>query len=249
MLTVLIIGLYHPLTHGKPSQELHVVYLITSSYMYIVCLPLGQITISSLPHPLLVRIGASFSLSCNYNSYTFHSWVHPALGEVTSSQGRIQLTNLGKVHLATLEVNSATTEDQGVYVCQAITGSNNNILNQTISALIFERVQITTESMLTYEARLCETVVLNCTALYHDSIIWSMKAYDQTLTVPNSIDGRITVLSGTGQLVISEAKLSDNGTYGCAASNRVSSKEIIAYLNIIGNVAIKLKMSIHDDQC
>ena len=205
----------------------------------------GQITISSYPRPLHVQIGASFSLSCYYNPYIFYSWIHPTLGEVTASYGRLQLTNLGEVHLATLDVNSATTEDQGVYACQAIT-QNHIILNQTIRALIFEGVQITTESMLTYEARLCETVVLNCTALYYESITWSMNAHDQTLTVPNSIDGRITVLSGTGQLVISEAKLSDNGTYGCAASNRVSSQEIIAYLNIIGNVAIKLKMSMHD---
>ena len=141
------------------------------------CLPIGQITISSLPQPLYVKTGASFSLSCNYNSYTFHSWVHPTLGEITSSQGRLQFAKLRVVHISTLEVNSATTEDQGVFVCRA-TNDSNNILNQTIRALIFEPVQITTESMLTYEARLCETVVLNCTALHHDSIIWGMLTHD-----------------------------------------------------------------------
>ena len=163
----------------------------------------------------------------------------------TSSQGCLQFTNIREIYIATLEVNSATLEDQGVYVCRAIT-QNNIIVNQTISALILDPVQVMTESMLTYEARLCEIVVLNCTALYHESIIWSMKAYDQTLTILNSIDGRITILSGTGQLVISEAKLSDNGTYGCAASNRVSSQEIVAYLHIGKRIIIIDCKYVHD---
>ena len=194
----------------------------------------GQITISSYPRPLRVQIGASFSLSCNYNSYTFHSWVHPTLGEVTSSRGQLELTNIRQVHIATLEVQSVTFEDQGVYTCRATNESNNIILNQTISATAFEGVQVITESMLTYEARLCETVMLNCTALHHVSIIWRLKqTYDQTpREISSSNDGRISVLSESGQLVIHDAKQNDNGTYFCAASNTVSHEEIIAYLDI-----------------
>ena len=168
-----------------------------------------------------------------YNSYTFHSWVHPTLGEVTSSRGHIQLTNIREVHIATLNVHSATFEDQGVYICRATNDSNNIILNQTISAMLFEGVEIVTESMLTYEARMCEIVVLNCTALHHDSIIWRRLIHDQTLReIRNSNDGRISVSSESGQLVIRDAKQSDNGTYLCVASNRVSNEEIIAYLSI-----------------
>ena len=167
-----------------------------------------------------------------YNSYTFHSWIHPALGEVTSSHGHLQFTNIREVHIATLNVHSATIEDQGVYVCRAAT-ENNIILNQTISAMLFEGVEIVTESMLTYEARLCATVVLNCTALHYDSIMWRRLTHDQALReVNNSNDGRISTLSESGQLVIRDAEQSDNGTYFCAASNRVSIEEIIAYLNI-----------------
>ena len=166
-----------------------------------------------------------------YNSYTFHSWVHPTLGEVTSSRGHLQLTNIREVHIATLNVHSATIEDQGLYVCRATTDSN-IILNQTISAMLFEGVEIATESMLTYEARLCETVVLNCTALHHDSIIWSRIHGQIPREIRNSNDRRISVLSESGQLVIRDAKQSDNGTYFCAASNRVSNEEIIAYLNV-----------------
>ena len=138
------------------------------------------------------------------------------------------------VHVATLTVHSVTFEDQGVYICRAATDSN-IILNQTISAMLFERVQIITESMLTYEARLCKTVVLNCTALHHDSIMWYMLTHSHTPRfVTNTSDGRISVSSDIGQLVIRDAKQSDNGTYVCAASNRVSNEESIAYLNIIG---------------
>ena len=199
----------------------------------------GRITITSYPRPLLVQIGGSFTLSCDYNSYTFLSWIHPTQGEVTSSHGRVRFNNIREIHTATLNVYNATTEDQGVYVCQAVIQSN-ILLNQTISAILFPRVQITTESMLSYKARSCEIVVLNCTTLYHNSITWSRLTHSQTPTiVTNSSDGRITVLSGTGQLMIREAKLSDNGTYVCAASNRVGNKEIIAYLNIIiGNVIL-----------
>jgi hypothetical protein len=132
-------------------------------------------------------------------------------------------------------VHSVTLEDQGVYVCRA-NESNTIILNQTINARLFEEVQIVTESMLTYEARLCETVVLNCTALHHDSITWRRLTHDQTpREITNSSDGRISVLSETGQLVIHDAKRSDNGTYFCAASNRVSNEDITAYLNIGNN--------------
>ena len=138
------------------------------------------------------------------------------------------------VQLATLNVQSVTFEDQGVYTCRAATDSN-IILNQTISAMVFEGVQIITESMLTYEARLCETVVLNCTALHHDSIMWHMLTLGHTpRLVTNTSDGRISVSSENGQLVIRDAKQSDNGTYFCAASNTVSNEEITAYLNIIG---------------
>lgn len=118
-------------------------------------------------------------------------------------------------------------------MCRAVT-EGNVILNQTITALLFEGVQIVTESLLSYKARLCEPAVLNCTALYHDSIIWRKQtSHDPTPSeIRNSSDGRITILSEIGQLVIHEAKQSDNGTYICTVSNRVSNKEIIAYLNI-----------------
>ena len=193
----------------------------------------GQITVTSYPRPLYVELGTTFSLTCEYNSYTFHSWVHPTEGEITSSQGRLQVNNLPDVHIATLQVNSATIEDEGVYVCQAV-AENNVVLNQTITALLFERVQVTTESLLSYQARLCEPVVMNCTALHHDSITWrrQISHYPTPREIRNSSDGCITVSSETGQLVIQEAKLSDNGTYLCAVSNRVSSEEIRAYLNI-----------------
>ena len=97
-----------------------------------------------------------------------------------------------------------------------------------------------TESLLSYKARLCEPAVLNCTALYHDSITWRKQTSRGPIPgeIGNSSDGRITVLSETGQLVIHETKQSDNGTYFCAASNRHSNKEIIAYLSI-GNFIIK----------
>ena len=109
--------------------------------------------------------------------------------------------------------------------------------------MVFEGVEIITESMLSYEAGLCETVVLNCTAFNHESITWSRLTAHESDQIPkeiNSIDGRIIAVSETGlQLVIHEAKLSDNGTYFCVASNTVSNEEIIAYLNITtGNVIL-----------
>ena len=93
--------------------------------------------------------------------------------------------------------------------------------------------------MLSYQAKLCEPVALNCNALYYDSVIWRKGTSDDQQIpreVTNSSDGRITVLSN--QLVIHETKLSDNGTYFCIASNRASGndiEDIVAYLNI-GNI-------------
>ena len=129
-------------------------------------------------------------------------------------------------------MRSVTFEDQGLYVCRAASESN-IILNQTISAMVFEGVQIITESMLTYEARLCERVVLNCTALHHNSITWRRLTHGHIpRLVTNSSDGRISVSSENGQLVIHNAKQSDNGTYFCTVSNTVSHEEITAYLNV-----------------
>ena len=208
-------------------------YIATSNYLYTTSL--GQIIISSYPHPLFVQLGTTFTLTCNYNSYTFHSWVHPTEGEISSSRGRFQLNIVRDWYIARLLVNSATIEDQGVYMCQAVT-VNNTLRNQSISALLFERARIITESMLSYRAKLCESVALNCTTLYHESVTWRKTTSDDQQIpreVTNSSDGRITVLSN--QLVIHETDFSDNGTYFCIASNRASGsdvEEIVAYLNI-----------------
>ena len=184
---------------------------------------------------MFVQLGSAFTLSRNYNSYTFHSWVHPTEGEISNSHGRFQLNFVRDAHIATLLVQSATIEDQEVYECRALT-ANNILQNQSINALLFERVNIITASMLSYQAKLCEPVALNCTALYHDSVTWRKTTSDDQQIpreVTNSSDGRITVLSN--QLVIHETKPSDNGTYFCIASNRASGsdiEEIVAYLNI-----------------
>ena len=90
--------------------------------------------------------------------------------------------------------------------------------------------------MLSYQAKPCEPVALNCTTLYYDSVTWRKTASDDQQIpreVTNSSDSRITVLSN--QLVIHETEPSDNGTYFCIASNRASGsdvEEIVAYLNI-----------------
>ena len=99
-------------------------------------------------------------------------------------------------------------------MCHAVT-ENNVVLNQIITALLFERVQIMTESLLSYKTRLCEPVVMNSTALHHDLITWrrQMSHYPTPREIRNSSDGRISIVSETGQLVIHEVKLSDNGTY------------------------------------
>ena len=136
-----------------------------------------------------------------------------------------------------LVVSSPTFDDQGEYVCRVRNGTN-NLLTQTITALIFERVEITTQSMLSYEAKLCERVALRCDALHQESIRWT-RTIDGGFPreIANSSDGRISVLSD--QLLISETKLSDNGTYTCIAWNSVSQAYIMANLNI-GNFDIML---------
>ena len=132
-------------------------------------------------------------------------------------------------------VSSPTLDDQGEYVCRVRNGTN-NLLTQTITALIFERVVISTQSMLSYEARLCERVALRCDALHQESIRWT-RTIDGGFPreIANSSDGRISVLSN--QLLIRETKLNDNGTYTCIVWNRVSQVYIMANLNI-GNYDI-----------
>ena len=129
--------------------------------------------------------------------------------------------------VAQLIVFETTLDDEGEYTCRVMAENESTVLTQSVNVSLFERVQITTPSMLTYQAALCEMVILNCRAVHHDTVVWR-KVDGRTIT--NSSDGHFTVLHN--QLVIVEARLSDNGTYTCSAVNAVGSKSITANLLI-----------------
>ena len=176
-------------------------------------------------------MGNSLTLTCNYNPHdSFHSWVHPTQGSLSQSNGRLTITTAANSHQSSLTVVMVTFDDQGEYTCNVMTESS-SLLSQTITAVLYERVQITTETLLSYQTRQCDPVMLRCSAMHHESVTWRKESSDGFLRdVTNSSDGRITVLPD--QLVIHEAKLSDNGTYTCIANNRVSNDYITAILHI-----------------
>ena len=222
LVVLLIAGIYLLLAHCEGEA----INIDASMISFRENIPAGEITITSIPSPLNVVLGTTFGLTCNYNPHTFLSWIHPTRGEVVASTGNITLTVTSFAKFATLIVLGATRDDEGEYICRVMAESS-AILTQNLNASLFERVQITTPSMLTYQAALCETVSLNCTALHHDFVIWR-KVDGRTIT--NSSDGRFIVLHD--QLVIHGARITDNGTYTCSAFNTADSAYIIAYLHI-----------------
>ena len=96
----------------------------------------AQITISTYPHPLNIAVGTTFTLSCNYGGHTFVSWEHPTLGVITQNTGRVAVSNLVHVSIATLEINhAATSADQGRYTCTARAG-NGQMVTQSVQATL-----------------------------------------------------------------------------------------------------------------
>ena len=179
-------------------------------------------------------VGSTFALSCNYRPHTFHSWLHPTIGEVVQSTEHLILQVSSQAKQAILVVNTPTRYDGGEYVCRA-TNENHAIVTASVNASLFEHVQIITPSMLTYQATLCETVALNCNSLHHDFVIWrKLSSTGVTIReVSNSSDGHLTVLPD--HLVIHETRPSDNGTYTCSVGNAAGHKYITANLHI-GNI-------------
>ena len=190
-----------------------------------------NITIKSHPSPLYFAIGTTFNISCSYSSqYMFNVWLSPSTGHqrLQQSTGRYKIKTELDVNGSTntLTVESARNEDHGEYACQLVI--QDEMFTKSINATLIEMVQIITETGLSNRVQLCEHVALNCTSIYHDSVIW--RKLPDSKEVKNTSDGRVTLLPD--QLVIQEALPEDNGTYTCFAKNQAGFATITAELNI-----------------
>ena len=201
------------------------------------------ITISSYPVPLNVREGTTFTLTCNHNPHTFHSWRHPSIGEVSSDTGHLRIQVAESAHISTLIVDDATQSvDEGEYTCYART-SDGNMVTQTIHARLFEAVQISTPTDQIYTALQGDsaTVSLHCSAVNHDEIIWRRES--DSSEVRTTSDGHFVVSSD--RLTISNVRFSDNGTYICTARNLVTEVYIIAHLVVQGKLSSSVFLMHH----
>ena len=188
-----------------------------------------NITIKSHPSPLYFAVGTTFNISCSYTSqYNFDCWVVPSNMHLQQSTGGYKVKNEPDMsgYTNTLTVESATNQDPGEYAC--IFSREDERFIEKINATLIEMVQITTETGLSYHVQMCEPVALNCTPLYHDSIMWIM--LPDSKQVRNTSDGRVILLPD--QLFIQEVVSEDNGTYTCLAKNRAGSVSITAELHI-----------------
>ena len=180
----------------------------------------AQITISTYPRPLHVTVGTTFTLSCNYEGHTFVSWEHPTLEVVTQNTGRVAVSNLVQVSIATLEVDHTTTStDQGRYTCTA-RASNGQMVTQSVQATLYDAVEVTTQNNLVFSSLegSTDTVSLPYSAINHDRIAWRRVRINTEVT--NVTDpGRLVILPD--RLVINNIRFSDNGSYQCTASNTV----------------------------
>ena len=142
------------------------------------------------------------------------------LGVVTQNTGRVAVSNLVQVSIATLEVDHATTStDQGRYTCTA-RASNGQMVTQSVQATLYDAVEVTTQNNLVFSSLegSTDTVSLRYSAINHDRIAWRRVGINTELT--NVTDpGRLVILPD--RLVINNIRFSDNGSYQCTASNTV----------------------------
>jgi hypothetical protein len=183
-----------------------------------------------------VTVGTTFTLSCNYGGHTFVSWEHPTLEVVTQDRGRVAVSNLREVSIATLEVNRATTSvDQGQYTCTA-RASNGQRVTQSVQATLYDAVEVTTEDNQVFHSLegSTATVSLPCLAINHDNIAWRRVGINTELR--NTSDGHLII--SPDRLVINNVRFSDNGSYECTASNTVGFISILSSLIVYGKLMI-----------
>ena len=213
------------------------VQLYARKYSIFICTPpAAQITISTYPRPLHVTVGTTFTLSCNYEGYTFVSWEHPTLDVVTQTTGRVAVSDLREVSIATLEVNNAASNaDQGRYICTA-RASNGQTVTQSVQATLYDAVQVTTQDNQVFPSLEGETATVSmpCLAINHDHIAWRRVGISTELR--NTSDGHLVILPD--RLVINNIRFSDNGTYECTASNRVGYQSILSSLIVHGKLSV-----------
>jgi hypothetical protein len=179
-------------------------------------------------------VGTTFTLSCNYGGHTFVSWEHPTLEVVTQDRGRVAVSNLREVSIATLEVNrAATSTDQGRYTCTA-RASNGQTVIQSVQATLYDAVQVTTEDNQVFNSLegSISSVSLPCSAINHNHIAWRRVGISTELR--NTSDGHLVVLPD--RLVINNVRFSDNGSYECTASNAVGFRSILSSLIVHGKL-------------
>ena len=196
---------------------------------------IAQITISTYPRPLHVTVGTTFTLSCNYEGHTFMSWQHPSLDVVSQSTGRVSVSVLNDVSIATMQVdNAAPSADQGQYTCTA-QASNGGTVRQSVQAMLYHAVQVTTQDNQVFSSLQGETstISLPCSAINHDHIAWRRVGISTELR--NTSDRHLVVYPD--RLEINNVRFSDNGTYECTASNRVGHQSILSSLNVHGKLS------------
>lgn len=144
-----------------------------------------------------------------------------------SVHNTICLNNGTMSKLNTLVVSSATWSQGGDYFC-VISYNQTSYNSERVNASFIEKVNIITDTAISYQVALCTSVTLNCTTINHDSVTWQKISSTGYL---KNISNYISVVND--QLIIHEAGPGDGGTYICMAKNQVSSASITAEV-IIG---------------
>ncbi|XP_076095861.1 basement membrane-specific heparan sulfate proteoglycan core protein-like [Mytilus galloprovincialis] len=193
-----------------------------------------------------VNRGSSVTLQCTYTSNpvaTSVIWERTVANQVTIISTAISKYDGSTTQSASLIINTADESDEANYVCK-VTNSIGTGISSSIFLDVLGNVPVVTTPTSAYTVNVGDSVTMTCIVTanpQHTSVYWQYISGGSSTNM--NIAGRISGSSvSSPSLTLSNAQLSDQGTYVCYATNNVgtgqSSQVVLAVTGSVPSVSL-----------
>ncbi|CAG2194109.1 HMCN [Mytilus edulis] len=196
----------------------------------------GLPVVTGLVNRYTVNVGNTITLRCSVNadptaiSVTWQRYINNVETDIEMSSGRYGGSSVGSPSLV---ISNTVMSDEGFYICTA-TNRVGSTKSQQIFLDVIGGIPIVTVPLTRYTVNIGSSVTIQCTYTANPaatSVIW-----EKTVANQGRFSGS-TVSSPS--LNISNAQLSDQGTYVCYAVNSVGTAQSTnAVLYVTGSIPI-----------